>query len=807
MDHTTGPFVFDARRARAARQWCADTRASHPDPFDAARAISRRLGTQVEHTGDGEVCVFGFWAPEVVEFGVHPGDVRLEILVPIDELSLQVRHQYVRFDRHLFPVELDEGFVWSAVRGLPAGRRDRIGAFYQLRYRDRRGRWQRVPDYLACSVPFGAFAPAELYDVASMQANRRDGAYWQRLAATDGTVPRQAAPLNILEVHVGTATAGGSLASLERRYAEIAQRIKRSIPLRPEDEPFVEYDAIQLMPIEPTTVFEAGPDFWSEPDPDGDDLAQTSTVELTRPCTTNWGYDVVLSAMSAVNPALLEAGRPDELVDLIATLHNFPTGPIRVVFDVVFGHADNQALPLLNRHFFLGPNMYGQDVNYRHPVVRALLLEMQRRKVDFGADGVRVDGAQDFKWWDAESQVLRHDDEYLAEMAEIEQQVAGVAYMPWFVFEDGRPWPRPDWEISSTYKHVIEAMPHTYQWGPLTFAHNTPFVFTFWLNKWWRVREILEDGEQWISGCANHDTVRRGTQIDPRRAINRNLGDTLLEILDNAYDNPAATMLAYTMFPGVPMDFLNASCRAPWGFVRNTDDVYGVKIAAEESPFIDWQVDEISYARPGSFRRLKEDWGFDDLDDLRRFMLVLRAGVEGTDYDLDAIADILSVATLGLPDPSPLDVERLKTLCRDYMDDVYDYCNVTAHVDALDPTRTRFNRTLRRFRRERPWLRSNLRPDDSFGRRQPCRGTALYYGLRHGPHGEALFFVGNMEGGDVELVPSTLPIDGLRGASWRPVLATPRLSVGPADTPVVLRDSEAVVFRRTDDQTKPEPAP
>jgi hypothetical protein len=29
---------------------------------------------------------------------------------------------------------------------------------------------------------------------------------------------------------------------------------------------------------------------------------------------------------------------------------------------------------------------------------------MQRRKVNFGADGVRVDGAQDFKWWDQGAQ-------------------------------------------------------------------------------------------------------------------------------------------------------------------------------------------------------------------------------------------------------------------------------------------------------------------------------------------------------------------------------------------------------------------
>jgi glycosidase len=75
---------------------------------------------------------------------------------------------------------------------------------------------------------------------------------------------------------------------------------------------------------------------------------------------------------------------------------------------VVFGHSDNQGLRGLNHHFFAGPNMYGQNLNYRNPVVRAILLEMQRRKVNFGADGVRVDGAQDFKWWDADSEMMRH---------------------------------------------------------------------------------------------------------------------------------------------------------------------------------------------------------------------------------------------------------------------------------------------------------------------------------------------------------------------------------------------------------------
>jgi hypothetical protein len=39
----------------------------------------------------------------------------------------------------------------------------------------------------------------------------------------------------------------------------------------------------------------------------------------------------------------------------------------------------------------------------------------------------------------------------------------------------------------------------------LTFAHNTPFIYGFWLAKWWRIRQMLEVGENWISGCANHD--------------------------------------------------------------------------------------------------------------------------------------------------------------------------------------------------------------------------------------------------------------------------------------------------------------
>jgi hypothetical protein len=48
--------------------------------------------------------------------------------------------------------------------------------------------------------------------------------------------------------------------------------------------------------------------------------------------------------MATVNPVLLETGRPDELVDLAAALHNLPGKPKKLIFDVVFGHSDNQGL-------------------------------------------------------------------------------------------------------------------------------------------------------------------------------------------------------------------------------------------------------------------------------------------------------------------------------------------------------------------------------------------------------------------------------------------------------------------------------
>jgi len=815
-DAAAPPCRFLEAESEALAAWCERQIETGPTPFEAARRIARRLGAHpagdlVDAEAQGfegrHWIAFGFWAPEVLERRIAPDDVFLEILTPQEPLDLRVGRKEAAFRRQRVPVVRAEEFCWAAVEGPVAGDRETVGSFYQLRFRDGDGAWRAVPDYVAYSVPYGGFAPAEIYDVARLDRERDDHAYWASVDGrtdADGTV-RLPPAAHILQLHTRTASAAGTIQGLTRIYRVLADKIRNGQPLAVEEQPYAGYDAIQLLPIEPTIEYESGQHFWralDEPEPGAavDPTAPPTgvgeepgagpaipaegpvTVALRRPDMTNWGYDILIHASSAINPAVLETGRPDELVDLAVTLHTFPERPIKLIFDVVYGHADNQSVGLISRHFFAGPNMYGQDIAFRHPVVRALMLEMQRRKGNFGCDGVRVDGAQDFRWWDADAQVLRHDDEYLRAMADVTQEVAGRRYRPWMVFEDGRPWPRPDWELSSTYRAVIEDQggpeSDVFQWGPLTFAHNTPFLFTFWASKWWRLEEIARFGANWISGCANHDTLRRGYQVDPEKGINTRLGSTLQEIIDNAYDSPAANLLFYGFLPGVPMDFVNAAMRASWAFIRNTDDRYAVKVVAEETGFLDWQVDEAHFGRPGNFSRLKA-MGFDELDELRRFMQVLKTSVEVTGYDLDAIVKVLNAVEAPLSGPERLTVPVLKRIARAWMDDLHDYCNVAYYKAALSETQTLFNLHLRRFRTERPWLRGNLGPGDVFAYRQPVDGSVLFFGRRHDPDGGQLLFLANMEGAPTTAAPLDLPLPDLPRRGWRNAFATPGFA--PAD--------------------------
>lgn len=772
--------------------WARNVQANAENEFKAARQICTRLGA---HHKDG-VAEIGFWTPELVRKSIPTENVFLEILTPLQELDLTAEHQAITFKRDRISLVQDGVYLWGVVSGMTAGTRDEIGSFYWVKYQDHDGKWQTITDYLAYSVPYGVFAPAEFYDYDRLQRERGDLNHFKNtldLAPDPDGVMRVQEPTNILQIHPGTGSTEGTLAGLAQVYQTIADKINNGHALTPAEKNYVAYDAVQLMPIEPTIEHEAGPDFWSENvDPDSDMVE----VTLNKHDIINWGYDVMISASPAPNPSVIGSRRPDELMDLIVTLHNFPGKPIKVIFDIVYGHTDNQAIPLLPEDFLAGSNMYGQNLNYLHPVTRAIMLEMQRRKHSYGVDGIRVDGAQDFKWWHQETDTMVHDDDYLHLMNDLVLEVNGVEYRPWMIFEDGRPWPAEDWELTSTYREVTKQMPNVWQWGPLTFAHNTPFLFTFWVNKWWRIREIAEMGREWITGCANHDTVRRGTQVPAEARVNKYLGNTLPDIIRNAYDNTAAKMFDYAMMPGIPMDFINASMRTPWGFVRNTDDTYGVKVVAEEARFSEWLMTEERYRRDTLFLNLKA-MGFHELQELRNFMYVLDHAVEATNYDLEAVTRIMN--SRWTPDMAveQLDVKTLKKIALAWMQDVHEFCNVSHFTDEVNPQKAEYNLQLREFRRQRHWLMENLTEREHLGYLHPTSGNVIFYGLRIAPDdGEQILFLANMEGAPRTVTPAELPVPNLAKDGWQVAIKVPDIGEVAFDAPITLHDSQGVVFTR-----------
>ncbi len=201
------------------------------------------------------------------------GDVFLEVLAPAEPLDLTRAHQEVRFERRCLPVARYEAHAFAAARGH-AGRdaATRIGDFYALVWRDAEGRWHRILDPLAVSLPFGAFAPAELYDVDgdAGRARRRapTGAAWR------GEAPHKFGPPTQHPADPRADRHGRRHAGQPRPAVPAPGRAGApDLPLEPADELFLGYDAVQLLPVEPTTVYETGPDFWHETAADGRALA------------------------------------------------------------------------------------------------------------------------------------------------------------------------------------------------------------------------------------------------------------------------------------------------------------------------------------------------------------------------------------------------------------------------------------------------------------------------------------------------------------------------------------------------------
>jgi hypothetical protein len=197
--------------------------------------------------------------------------------------------------------------------------------------------------------------------------------------------------------------------------------------------------------------------------------------------------------------------------------------------------------------------------------------------------------------------------------------------------------------------------------------------------------------------------------------------------------------------------------------------------------------------------------GFHELGELGRFLRCLDHAVQMTGYDLASMVRIMQQVEPPLVGPLSSESD-LKAFARAWMDDVHEMCNVVHYMHEQDPARTRFNLAVRRFRRQRPWLREDLRPGEHFDHLHPCDGTVLFYGLRRAPDdGEEVLFVANMEGGPRTVVPLCLPVPDLAQSGWAPALVTPGLQAGHAGQEITLHNSRGVVYVRRQEKSRHHP--
>jgi hypothetical protein len=243
------------------------------------------------------------------------------------------------------------------------------------------------------------------------------------------------------------------------------------------------------------------------------------------------------------------------------------------------------------------------------------------------------------------------------------------------------------------------------------------------------------------------------------------------------------------------MDFIHANMRAPWGFIRDTDSIWNVKVVSDESKFLYWQVREEQFQADEHFHRVKE-LGFSDKEELLTFMNALSATVKSTDYDLDVMAGMLSA--MDQPWGDDLSAADLEAYGYAWMQDIHDFANLSHWHGSQDDERTAFDLRVREFRQERPWLRHDVdfEGDEYYGYRHPTEGTVLYYGFRLSPDGdEQLLFAANMEGVPVTVSPAFLQeeMPDIPTEGWAVALAAPDVDAGRE---VELANAQAIVWRR-----------
>ncbi len=131
-----------------------------------------------------------------------------------------------------------------------------------------------------------------------------------------------------------------------------------------------------------------------------------------------------------------------------------------------------------------------------------------------------------------------------------------------------------------------------------------------------------------------------------------------------------------------------------WGFFRNTDDLYGVKVAAEEMGFLDWQVTAEFYNKPQFFTQLKQ-LGFKNLDMLKQFARMLTTAMDTYEYDLDVVSGDCRERAFeadGMVEKFPmlkdffdtLEASHLKGFALAFMEDTHEFSRVSHFIKEVN---------------------------------------------------------------------------------------------------------------------------
>ena len=130
----------EPKLAAGATAACADILNTAPTAFEAHQRLARDLGAHLDDGAQGRVR-FAFWTPELLDARVPESDVFLEILRPASEDAIDLTRACadVEMERTYLPTARYEGFTFAVASGLRSGRRDSLGDFYALAWRDADG--------------------------------------------------------------------------------------------------------------------------------------------------------------------------------------------------------------------------------------------------------------------------------------------------------------------------------------------------------------------------------------------------------------------------------------------------------------------------------------------------------------------------------------------------------------------------------------------------------------------------------------------------------------------------------------------